>query len=53
MEDFDNLGERIKIDDINSKFYFKLYDELIQGMSGYNILVLVEGSPELKKIKEM
>lgn len=53
LEDFDNLGERIKIDDINSKFYFKLYDELIQGMSGYNILVLIEGSPELKKIKEI
>ena len=53
LEDFDNLGERIKIDDINDKFYFKLYDELIQGMSGYNILVLVEGSPELKKVKEV
>jgi hypothetical protein len=53
LEDFDNLGERIKIDDINSKFYFKLYDELIQGMSGYNILVLVENSPELKKLKEV
>jgi hypothetical protein len=53
LEDFDDLGDRIKIDDINDKFYFKLYDELIQGMSGYNILVLVENSPELKKLKEV
>lgn len=53
LEDFDFLGERIKIDDISDKFYFKLYDELIQEMSGYNILVLVEGSPELKKVKEI
>jgi len=53
LEDFDDLGDRIKIDDINDKLYFKLYDELIQGMSGYNILVLVENSPELKKLKEV
>ena len=53
LEDFDFLGERIKIDDIKDEFYFKLYDELIQEMSGYNILVLVEGSPELKKVKKI
>lgn len=53
LEDFDDLGDRIKIDDSNDRFYFKLYDELIQGVSGYRILALVEGSPELKKLKEI
>jgi len=53
LEDFDDLGDRVKIDDSNDRFYFKLYDELIQGMFGYRILVLVENSPELKKLKEV
>ena len=51
LDDFDELGDRVKIDDVNDKISFKLYDELIQAMSGYKLLILIEVSPELKKLK--
>ena len=53
LDDFDELGDRVKIDDVNDKISFKLYDELIQAMSGYKLLILIEVSPELKKLKEI
>lgn len=52
LEEFDDLSDRLKIDDTNDKFSFKLYDELIQGLPSYKLLTLVESSPQLKKLRE-
>ena len=53
LEEFDELGDRVKIDDTNCNFSFKLYDELIQEMSDYKLLILIESAPQLKKIKNV